>query len=363
MIPIEHYSTLYYSALTLAALMLSLPLLKNAIPRNYIDDENNLYSSILLLITILFIGLRDPLGSWKYLGDTATYTNMFSEISWEKLSNSRDFGFDFFMYFCAQIMTVRWFYLLCATLYAGLPYLAFKKWFGNRAWMALLAYVVTLSFWSFGINGLRNGLGAAFFIYGISLINNPLKMSIWFILSMSLHKSMLLPIGAFLLTRYVQNSIFFIRIWLLAIPVAFFYGNNMEAFINNVFGFIGLSDRRTENLFVNELDGQAVSRSFRLDFIIYSSVAVILGYYYVIKKKFDNKFYSRLLNTYLIANSVWILMIYATYTNRTAYLSWFLMPILLLYPLMTVRLVKHQNQWVFWIIISSLTFTLMMFLK
>ncbi len=343
--------------------MLSLPLLKETVPRHYIYSENKLYSGALLLITILFIGLRDPWASSMYLGDTKAYTYMFSDISLAKLPNSRDFGFDLFMYLCSQVMTVQWFYLLCAALYVGLPYLAFKKWFGNRAWMALVVYIVAMSFWAFGINGLRNGLGASFFIYGISFSNHPLRMFIWFILTISFHKSMILPVGAFLLTRYVENTVFLIRIWLLTIPIAFFFGNNMETLISSVFDTIGFSDRRTENLFVDELEGQAISRSFRLDFIIYSGVAVVLGYYYVVKNKFNDKLYSRLLNTYLIANTVWILMIYAIFTNRTAYLSWFLMPVVLIYPLLKVRLIKNQNRWVFWIILGSLGFTLLMFLK
>ncbi len=154
-----------------------------------------------------------------------------------------------------------------------------------------------------------------------------------------------------------------IRVWLLAIPVAFFFGNGLETAISSFFDIIGLSDKRTENLFVEELDGQAVSRSFRLDFIIYSGVAVFLGYYYTVKKKFSDIFYARLLNTYLIANTVWILMIYAAYTNRTAYLSWFIMPLVLIYPLLKAQFVRKQSHWVFWIVIGSLVFTLLMYFK
>jgi len=43
-------------------------------------------------------------------------------------------------------------------------------------------------------------------------------------------------------------------------------------------------------------------------------------------------FYARLVNTYLFANAVWILVINATCSNRFAYLSWFMMPWVLLYP-------------------------------
>jgi hypothetical protein len=39
-----------------------------------------------------------------------------------------------------------------------------------------------------------------------------------------------------------------------------------------------------------------------------------------------------MLNTYLLANAVWVLLIHASFSNRFAYLSWFMMPWLLVYP-------------------------------
>lgn len=363
MIPVEHYSTVYYFTLSFAVLLMALTLLRHSLLKSYHSSTNDWYSAIILLICVLFIGLRDPWGSWIYLGDTGAYTRTFENITSEKLLDSRDYGFDLFMYLSAQVMSIQWFYFLCALIYVGLPYLAFRKWFGSRAWMALMVYVTAMSFWAFGVNGLRNGLAAAFFIYGISFIRQPLKLTIWLVIAIGFHKSMLLPIGAFVLTRFIKNTTLLIRVWLLAILVAFFFGNSLETAISSFFDIIGLSDKRTDNLFVDELEGQATDRSFRLDFILYSSVALFLGYYYTVKRKFNDAFYTRLLNTYLIANTVWILMMYATFTNRTAYLSWFMMPLVLIYPLLKVQFVRKQSHWVFWIIIGSLLFTLLMFFR
>jgi hypothetical protein len=46
----------------------------------------------------------------------------------------------------------------------------------------------------------------------------------------------------------------------------------------------------------------------------------------------SDPFYARLVNTYLFANAVWVLVIDADFSNRFAYLSWFMMPWVLLYP-------------------------------
>ena len=361
MIPIQYYSTVYYFILSSVILMMIVSFWRNKEPKSYSALINSILSLIILFITISFVGLRDPWASSMYLGDTGAYTRTFENIEAEDLLDTKDFGFTLFMYLSSKIMNVRWFYFISAMLYVLLPYFAFKKWFNNRAWVALLVYVAAMSFWPFGVNGLRNGLGAAFFIYGISLFKSPIKMIFWFVLSVGFHKSMLLPVVAFLMTFFIKNSRMLIMIWLTAIPIAFFFGNNLESFITGFFESIEFDDKRATNIFADEADGQILARSFRLDFILYSSVAVFLGYYYVIEKKFSDVLYIRIFNTYLIANTVWILMIYASYTNRTAYLSWFLMPIVLIYPLLKSHLVKNQNHWYFWIIFGSLLFTLIMF--
>ena len=174
---------------------------------------------------------------------------------------------------------------------------------------------------------------------------------------------MLLPTLAYLIATRVRNTVFLINIWFFSIIISFFLGDSMEMFINNFFKSIGFADNRADNMFANELDGQTVARSFRIDFILYSSVGIIIGYYTVIKKKFQESFYLNILNTYIIANTVWILLIYANYTNRTAYLSWFIMPIVLIYPFLKSELVKGQSIKIGWLILGSLVFTLIMFFK
>jgi hypothetical protein len=48
-------------------------------------------------------------------------------------------------------------------------------------------------------------------------------------------------------------------------------------------------------------------------------------------------------NTYLLANSLWILLIEANFSNRFAYLSWFMMPWVLLYPFVPGKIVGRPR--------------------
>ena len=61
---------------------------------------------------------------------------------------------------------------------------------------------------------------------------------------------------------------------------------------------------------------------------------IVLGYYVVIKRGIQDRTYTILLNTYTLANAFWVMVIRANYSNRFAYLSWFMYPIVLAYPLL-----------------------------
>lgn len=51
----------------------------------------------------------------------------------------------------------------------------------------------------------------------------------------------------------------------------------------------------------------------------------------------SDPFYARLVNTYLLTNGIWVLLIHSVQSNRFSYLSWFMMPWVLLYPFVPGR--------------------------
>jgi hypothetical protein len=54
-------------------------------------------------------------------------------------------------------------------------------------------------------------------------------------------------------------------------------------------------------------------------------------------------FYARLVNTYLCTNAIWVLVIHASFSNRFAYLSWFMMPWVLLYPFVPGKTIERPR--------------------
>lgn len=366
MIPVEIYSSFYYFILSIVILLGIFPLFFKPSLESFPTINLTVTNSILLIFTILFIGLRDPFGSWRYLGDTSHYTDIFFNYMDDPIYGIKsDYGFYLLMLFSKKYLNIYIFYIICAVLYVVPVFLVCKKYFKEYALFAFIMFVSSMSFWSFGINGVRNGLATSIFLLGIYFYDKKWIMYALMILSLSFHKSLILSFIAFILAIRATNTILLIRIWLTLVVVSYVFGSQVETIMSDLLLNSGLvEDKRVDTYFSDELDGEFMERGYRIDFIIYSGIAILLAYYYKYKKGFQDVFYDRIVNTYIIANVIWIVLIYAAYTNRVAYLSWFIMPMVLIYPLLKQKdLVRNQNLYIGLIILSSLSFTLLIYLK
>lgn len=351
MIPVEYYKITYYTIIGFILFFILLHALKDDCL--YTSKRfNNIMSLILMCIVIIFFGLRDPMGDWRYLGDTSNYTILFNHF--DPSVHKYEPGFNILMKFGIDFLNIRLFYVLCACLYIIPVYIAFRKWFQNYAFYALAIHISMLSFWGYGINGIRNGLAASIFIFSFLFYEKKPAMFLFMLISVTFHNSMIVPLLAFIVSLFYKNTRIYTAIWFLSVIFSLFFGSVIE---NLPFHSLISSGGRIDHFFVNELEGETVQRGFRIDFIIYSFIPILLGLYYLYKLKFNDTFYVVLLNTYIVANSVWIILIRATFTNRIAYLSWFIMSVILIYPLLKKQLVKHQPQKIVLLILASLILT------
>lgn len=364
MIPVEYYTNVYFLFISVVVLLSLLP----TFFKNKLQDfpKSNLVvgSFFIICISICFIGLRDPYGSWKYLGDTSNYSLAFESINTSAFEFKNDFGFYAFMLFSRKYLNLELFYFLCAAIYVIPVFISFKKWFKQYAYFALALFVTSMSFWGFGINGLRNGLATSIFIFALGFQNNKVLKYSLMILSISFHNSMILPFIAYLISNYLNNTKLLIKIWVFSVIISYFFGSQLELFFENLLLSYSFSnDKRMEGYFAESIDGELVAKGYRFDFILYSAIALFFGYYYKYKLHFKSYLYDKLLNTYIIANTVWVLLIFLAYTNRTAYLSWFLLPIVLIFPLLKGTFKFNQIKVIGLLILGSLLFTLIMQFK
>jgi len=338
-VPLESYTPLFYHFLLVIVFFTWL----ESKYRNLTGESNlvqkNVLGIVLLIVIIPYMGLRPISGT--YFGDTSTYASLFNEYANGIASNVtiKDFGFITFSKICASIMDVHMYFLFCAFLFIYPLALASKKIFGAYWFYAFLMLLCSFSFWGAGVNGVRSGIATSFLILAFAYREKKIMMGVLLFLAFSFHNSMLLPIIAFFSTLFYNDSKKLLYFWLLCIPLSLAAGG----FFETIFDVLGFNDRAAGYL-TDEADDQFSRIGFRWDFLLYSATAVYAGWYFIFHKKFEDKFYRQLFNTYLIANGFWILVIRASFSNRFAYLSWFIMGVIIVYPFLKMQFFNKQNK-------------------
>lgn len=250
--------------------------------------------------------------------------------------STKDPMFHVFIKTCAQIMSAQAFFFLCATLYVLPAYYIAKKWFKTYWFYGFLILAGSFSFWAYGVNGIRNGIGTAMFL--MALANKKRAIQILFLfLSYGFHKSMLLPIVGYVFTWFYNVPRSYFYFWVASI----FLSLALPGFWEALFADMAEEDR-LEYLLADAEEESFSRRGFRWDFLLYSATGVYAGYRYIFKEKIADKQYIQLYNVYLFANAFWILVIRAAFSNRFAYLSWFLLALVIVYPWLRVQFTPRQ---------------------
>ncbi|MCF6168480.1 EpsG family protein [Lutibacter sp.] len=354
-IPLPYYTPLFYNTMLFIILVAFL----NLQVKGYVIYNNNKkeYASLILLLFVVFyMGLR-PISF--VFGDMGIYNKYFKYYaSGGEITNYKDYVWRVFMKFSSGIMSAKHFFLVCAILYVMPLYMAAKKWFGADRYFIFLMLIASFSFWPYGTNGIRNGIATSFVIYGLSFSQKKYIKYALFIVAYFIHGSVIIPIAAYILSFFYKNTKFYLLGWLITIPLSLTLGSFWE----NLFMSIGFGGDRLAYLTDDRYLDQFSSLGFRWDFLLYSATAVYAGYYFIIKKKFNDKVYIQLFNIYLIANSFWVLVIRSSFSNRFAYLSWFLMALVTFYPFFKKQFFKKQQKVLAYTLLVYFGFTYIMFL-
>ncbi|WP_310993541.1 EpsG family protein [Aequorivita marina] len=311
---------------------------------------------IYLIFLVLFMGLRPISGKFV---DMMTYNRLFQHYAiGGSIRSPNDIAFHIFTQISSQIMSAKIYFLVCATLYVVPLFYVAKKWFKDYWFYALLFLVTSFSFWAYGTNGIRNGIAGSLFLLGMSRDKRVWQITI-ILLAIGFHKSMLIPAAAFLLANFYNKPKVLIYGWLFCIPLSLVAGGLFTQF----FGTLGLEDERLAYFAgENKYNVQFAGTGFRWDFLLYSATAVFAGWFYIFKRNYNDKIYFWLFNTYIIANAFWILVIRASFSNRFAYLSWFMIALVILYPLLKHFIVDKQHKKIGLLLLAYSGFTLVMIL-
>ena len=355
----EYFAPFYYIFTTLFTLYWGFTL--------YSKDEEmiheNTNSLLILLYIIAFVLIIGYRPHWKYFGDSVNYEHVYNMyVNGTRLYDPKvsEWLFDLMMYKCSQIMDVKSFFLIVEILYVFPVLWACRKFVPNHYIIMFLFCMGAFSFYSYAYNGIRNGMACSLIIAAMACVNQNLLYKVIGLLlaflAFNIHRSTALPIVCILGSFFVKDTRYIMGFWVASIFISLVAGGAVESFFTG----LGFDDRMDAYSSQNIDASQFSSTGFRWDFLLYSSMPILLGYYVVFVRQVWDKNYLLLLNTYILCNSFWVMMIRASYSNRFAYLSWFMYALVLAYPCLKLPVWEDQGRKTALIIIGHLGFTLFM---
>lgn len=363
---------IYITVMFIICLCTAIAISQETTPR-LLKSSNTQYIKawILSLGFALFLGFRPYL---IMLSDTYGYAVFYSSGNFDALlSFSSE---PIWLYFQKALFSIGCptdlFIALITFLYIGAHFYVCRKWFGPNVLIALLFCFTTMSFYAYATNTLRCGMAAAVMLVAFSRyplkIEKPVNLAIFVMLAIvaiGIHNSLVLSLLSFLAAVFVcRKTKYALCFWFLCVVLSLIIGSTMREFL---IGF-GFADDRFSG-YINagdDLDKMARNFSrtgFRWDFLAYSVVPIVWGCYVVMKRKITNQFYVTLLNTYILANSFWVLVITAQQSDRFAYISWYLYAFVLSYPLLKFNLLKKQGLLTAIFLMCQVLFITLMFLR
>jgi hypothetical protein len=321
---------------------------------------------LLTLVLIFFLGLR-PMSSQAF-GDMPFYAHSYQNVisSYSVISFKSEWLWNNLAFFCKQVgfSVYEYFLIIEFGYFFGMLICALLL-MRKNLWIAILFFYTSFSCYTFGVNGIRNGLACSLDLIAISLfaLGGPKRPAglVLMALAMGFHRSSALPSAAAIASLYfVKDTKTAIRFWIASIAISLAAGPLVERF----FAALGFDDRLSDYASTNQEKGsmdQFSQAGFRWDFLLYSSGAVAMIWYVTRYRKFKDSVYTILANSYLLCNAFWIMVIRSAFSNRFAYLSWFLYPVVMAYPLLRMNLWKDQDRKTALIFFLYSGFTLFMF--
>ena len=360
--PARLYEPIYLLVVTILTIILAVSIQPKGVIRILKRRHVELLSMVGVVVFIFIVGFR-PVS--PFFGDTINYANTYESFKYATTFNGgADVLFYRLMYECSKVMDVSFFFLIIEILYVVPLYLACRRLAKTNSDLMLLFVFSAFSFFTYSVNGLRNGVACSIVLLAMTFIQGKMSDKILCaflcLIAYNFHHSAALPIVCMFPALFIKDRRVMFSFWFFSIILSLLAGGAISSF----FAGLGFDDRLDQYLLMSEEEAESYASSvgFRWDFLLYSFMPILLGMYVILKKKVYDRTYLLLLGTYIYANSFWIMVIRSGFSNRFAYLSWFLYPIVLAYPLLKLPIWKHtQGQNTAIIMLGHLAFTLIMF--
>lgn len=248
--------------------------------------------------------------------------------------------------------------IVIAAIYFGAALIAMRKFFPNDTYLAMLVFLAAFTTFSSATNGMKAGCATTLFLCAIAYRDNWITSLLFLVLSLGFHHAAQLLIAVFVVCSLYKNTGVYIIVWGVCLILALLHVTYFQTFFGGITdeqgaGYLLLDATSTESNWGGKI-------GFRYDFVLYSIVPILLGYYLVIKKDVKSSHFQFCINVYLLANAIWMLCMYAPYTNRIAALGWGLYPVLMIFPFLKTDWSRRQYVYLVYSVMGCLFFTLFM---
>ena len=230
---------------------------------------------VLSVVLVFWLGLRPV--SYVF-GDTVNYAAEYERLQPGIISMdwSREWIWQWLMHGCkAAGLSVNIFFLIVEAGYILTAFWAVRRFFPTNPLIGMLFVFSSLMFFTFGTNGLRNGLACHIVLLAISYLYDAKYVVgvLLCLLAFGIHRSVILPIaasvGGMFLAKQPKWALYF---WFASIAISLVAGGA----VTNFFASLGFDDRMTDYTLGDNDMGQFSRTGFRWDFLIYSAFPVLL---------------------------------------------------------------------------------------
>lgn len=293
-------------------------------------SDNSGTALVLAIILALFIGFRPVHMVFADTIGIAQYYQSVLNSNFEFRSDVENLLFDnVLLWMASEGFGVSAFFLICSFTYFIVRWWSCKKMFPQNTWIAYLIFLGAFITYTSSVNGFKAGMAASLFCCAIACKRDIPKRwwrpAFFLALSFGVHHSMHVCIAGYLVCLLYKNTKVYLAFWIFALACAVLHVSYFQMI------FAGMTDEKGA-AYLNT-DGDALwLTGMRYDFVLYSAMPILLGWYIMFKRKIQIDGYNFILNLFLLMNGMWLLCMYANFTNRIAALSWFMYPIVICYP-------------------------------
>lgn len=362
MIPAEYYYDVYLIIISLFTFIIG-QRYANHSPNWWanVKADSIIYVLTFTILISLFIGYR-PVSD--VFADMVGYVNAVEQERYDLdgIEWSDNYLFVPLMYYLSSVIHVssEIAMLVLAAIYFGASMIATSKIFPKHKLFAMVVFCGAFFTFSGATNGMKAGCSTTLFLCAVAYYENKYLSLFFLFASLGFHHAAQLLIAVYIICRLYKNYRVYLYVWGVSLLIAALHITYFQHFFGSI-----TDDQGAGYLLIEATDVQSGfggRTGFRFDFILYSVVPILLGYYSIFEKNITSKFYIFMLNVYTLSNAIWMLCMYAPFTNRIASLGWGLYSILILYPVLQSEWHKEKNNVVLMAAYCHLGFTLIMHL-